>query len=168
MADHVSLRDYIEDIISEHPGIHFREIQRKSGAAIGQLEYHLYQLERMEKISIRKDGKLKRYFLIRDTGFNERKILYFLRKGISRDILLYLLENETAPAETFINGRRSRREKTEEIIDDMSEQGIILVEVHRNQRIMCLNEPEMMKAILKRFRESFLDSLTSNILSLLD
>lgn len=164
----MSLRDYIEKVISDNPGIHFREIQRKSGAAIGQLEYHLYQLEKMEKVSIKKDGKLKRYFLIEDTGFNDRKILYFLRNGVSRDIIMYLLENDSAKAESFMTGRRSRKEQTKEIIADMINQGILHTQSNGGEKIIFINEPDKVKAILKRFRESFLDSLSSNILSLLE
>lgn len=168
MADRVSLRDYIEKIISENPGIHFREIQRKSGAAIGQLEYHLYQLERLEKISIKKDGKLKRYFLINDTGFSERKIIYFLRKSVSREIIFYLMENESANSDMFLNGRRSHREKAREAMEEMILQGILHTQTSNGQRILFISDPEKLKKVLQRFRESFLDSLSSNILSLLD
>lgn len=168
MKDTVSLRDYIESIISENPGIHFREIQRKSGAAIGQLEYHLYQLERMEKVSIRKDGKLKRYFLIGDTGFNERRILYFLRKGTSKEIILYLLENGYAEPGMFVTGRRTKREKIQETIKDLIEQGIVQTTQDGGRKMIYLSESDKIKSLLKRFRESFLDSLTSNVLSLLE
>lgn len=168
MTDRVSLRKHITDIISENPGIHFREIQRRSGAAVGQLEYHLYQLEKMDMIAIRKDGKLKRYFLIEDTAFNERKLLYFLRNGISKDILFYLLENEYTSEDTFLTGRRSRRDKTKDLIDDMISQGVLHSQPNGGKRVLFINDPEMVKAVLSRFRESFLDSMTSNVLSLLD
>ena len=168
MTERESLRNEIEKVISENPGIHFREIQRRSGAAIGQLEYHLYQLEKMDKISIKKDGKLKRYFLIEDTGFNERKLLYFLRNSISKDILFHLMENEYSPVDQFINGRRSRREKVQILIGEMVEQGILHLQPDGGRDIIFLNDPEKVKRVLKRFRESFLDSMSSNILSLLD
>lgn len=168
MADRVSLREEIGRIISENPGIHFREIQRRSGAAVGQLEYHLYQLEKLDKISIKKDGKLKRYFLIEDTAFNERRLLYFLRNAISKDIIFYLMENEFAREDTFLIGRRSKREKIKELIDDMVTQGILHSQPDGGKRILFLNDAEKVKAVLTRFRESFLDTMTSNILSMLD
>lgn len=168
MPERVSLRSEIEKVISENPGIHFREIQRRAGAAVGQLEYHLYQLEKMEKISIKQDGKLKRYFLIEDTGFNERRLLYFLRNNLSRDVLYYLMENEYAPVVKFLTGRRARREKTTEIINDMVEQGILHLQSERGGNILFLNDSEKVKDTLNRFRESFLDTMSSNILSLLD
>ncbi len=168
MTERESLRNEIERVISENPGIHFREIQRRSGAAIGQLEYHLYQLERMEKISIKKDGKLKRYFLIEDTGFNERKLLYYLRNSISKDILFYLMENEYSAVDNFLNGRKSRKEKVKALIDDMIQQGILHLQSDGGENIVFLNDPEKVKKVLRRFRESFLDSMSSNILSLLD
>lgn len=168
MSDQVSLREHIQRIISDNPGIHFREIQRRSGAAVGQLEYHLYQLEKMDKISIRKDGKLKRYFMIEDTAFSERKLLYFLRNGISKDILFYLMENEYASESTFLIGRRSKRERIKELIDDMVSQGVLHAQPDGGKRILFINDTEKVKAVLTRFRESFLDTMTSNILSMLD
>ncbi len=168
MSERESLRTEIEKVISEHPGIHFREIQRRSGSAVGQLEYHLYQLEKMDKISIRKDGKLKRYFLIEDTGYNERRLLFFLRNNISRDVLYHLMENEYAPMDLFMTGRRSKREKTREIINDMADQGIIHLQTEQKKVVLFLNDSDKVKEALNRFRESFLDTMSSNILSLLD
>ncbi len=168
MHNQGSLRDFIEQIISENPGIHFREIQRKSGAAVGQVEYHLYQLERMEKISIKKDGKLKRYFLLNNTGFNDRKILYFLRNKFSRDIIFYLLENESAELSMFLSGRKSRQENTRQVISDMINQGIIHTESKSSTNYLFLTDPENTMLMLKKFRESFLDTMSNNIMSMLD
>lgn len=122
----------------------------------------------MEKVSSKKDGKLKRYFLIEDTGFNDRKVLYYLRKGFAKDIIFYLMENESANVDTFLNGRKSKREKTKEVIGEMVSQGILYSQSNRGEIIVFLNDPDRIKEILKRFRESFLDSMSSNILSLLD
>ena len=168
MHNQGSLRDFIEQIISENPGIHFREIQRKSGAAVGQVEYHIYQLERMEKISIKKDGKLKRYFLLNNTGFNDRKILYFLRNKFSRDIIFYLLENESAELSMFLSGRKSRQENTRQVISDMINQGIIHTESKSSTNYLFLTDPENTMLMLKKFRESFLDTMSNNIMSMLD
>ena len=168
MPERASLRIEIEKVISEHPGIHFREIQRRSGAAVGQLEYHLYQLERMEKISIKKDGKLKRYFLLDNTGFNERRILYFLRNNFAREIIFHLLENDSAELSMFLTGRKSRQERVRDVITDMLEQGVLHTESGSSTNYIYLVDPDHTKLVLKKFRGSFLDSLSSNILSLLD
>ncbi len=168
MTEQGSLRDYIEQIISENPGIHFREIQRKSGAAVGQVEYHIYQLERMEKISIKKDGKLKRYFLLDNTGFSERKIIYFLRNRYAKDVIVYLLEHENVELSQFLNGRKSRQENMRQIISDMIEQGVIHSESRSTSSHLFLADPQMTKSVLKKFRESFLDLMSSNIMSMLE
>lgn len=135
---------------------------------MGQLEYHLYQLEKMDKISIRKDGKLKRYFLIEDTAFSERKLLYFLRNSLSKDILFYLMEHDYANDIIFLTGRRSKREKVRGLIEDMLTQGVLHSQPDGGKRILFLNDAEKIKAVLSRFRESFLDTMSSNILSMLD
>ncbi len=168
MVEQGSLRDYIEQIISENPGIHFREIQRKSGAAVGQVEYHLYQLEKMEKISIRKDGKLKRYFLLDNTGFSERKIIYFLRNRYAKDVIFYLLEHDNVELSYFLTGRKGRQENMRQIISDMIEQEVLHSESRSSSSHLFLSDPDKTKLVLKRFRESFLDSMSTNIMSMLD
>lgn len=122
----------------------------------------------MEKISIRKDGKLKRYFLLDNTGFNERKIIYFLRNKYARVIIFYLLENDGAELSMFLSGRRSKQESTRQVIADMIEQGVLHSESKSSVTHLYIVDPENTKIILKKFRESFLDSLSSNIMSMLD
>ena len=168
MKERNSLRDTIFQVIADNPGIHFREIQRKSGSAVGQLEYHIYQLEKQEKISIKQDGKLKRYFVVTGTGFSERKLIYYLRNGITREIVYDLLSGDSVLADRFVKGRRAKQAKIREAIAELIHEGIVESRVDHGNQILFLRDPAAIKAILNRFRESFLDSLTSNVLSLLD
>lgn len=122
----------------------------------------------MEKISIKKDGKLKRYFLLDKTGLNERKIIYFLRNKIAREIIFYLLENGNAELSLFLSGRKSRKENVRQIISDMLDQGVLHSESKSSTSHLFLADPDSTKIILKKFRESFLDTMSSNIMSLLE
>ncbi|WP_075057464.1 winged helix-turn-helix transcriptional regulator [Thermogymnomonas acidicola] len=64
-----SVREDISEAIRKNPGIHFRELQRMLGLAVGQLEYHLYRLEvEGGRIFSRQDGRYRRYFPGGDEG----------------------------------------------------------------------------------------------------
>ncbi|EQB67819.1 MAG: transcriptional regulator, ArsR family [Thermoplasmatales archaeon A-plasma] len=161
------LREAILQIIRTNPGIHFREIQRKSGAAIGQVEYHLYQLERSERVHYRIDGKVKRYFTSEGTGLKQRKIIYYLRNPVSRDLIYVALQKGGVDSNYVSRGRKSLQEKKKALILEMLEEGI-LRENEGEHFLYLLNDPGMVTDTLRKFRESFLDTLTENIISMLD
>ena len=71
-------------------------------------------------------------------------------------------------ADRFVKGRRAKQAKIREAIAELIHEGIVESRVDHGNQILFLRDPAAIKAILNRFRESFLDSLTSNVLSLLD
>ena len=48
--------------IRRFPGIHFRELKRRTGLAIGSLQYHLDVLCKTRLVRAEKRGKFVRYF----------------------------------------------------------------------------------------------------------
>jgi predicted transcriptional regulator len=78
-------------IIDENPGIHFNELVRKSGIKNGTLTHYMNKLELDGSIKIHREIGKTRYFspLIND---DEVKIIQFLRKETSKDIILALVE----------------------------------------------------------------------------
>ena len=168
MAETASLRDKILAVIRDNPGIHFREIQRRTGAAVGQTEYHLYQLERMEKIHIRGDGKMKRYFVVEGTGFMQRKIIYYLRNPISREIMYASLQHGRVPVSSLERGRKSLVEKKRKIIIELTLENVIERFRENGEDYVGIVDSSAVKEILVKFRQSFLDTLTANMLSMLE
>lgn len=168
MGEEPPLRDAILKVITANPGIHFREIQRRTGAAVGQVEYHLYQLEKMEKIHSREDGKIRRYFTTDGTGMKQRRIIYFLRNPVGRDIIYLMIQKGRVSENIILKGRKSLRSIKENIISDMLKEGIIKKTDEGGEVSYELSDQEMVKSTIMQFRESFLDTLTSNIISILD
>ena len=92
-------RDKIIVVLEENPGLHFRALQRETKLAVGQLEYHLYQLEKLGKISSRRDGRFKRYFISDNSTLLDKKISYYLRNKKAREIIIRLLRKSPENAE---------------------------------------------------------------------
>jgi len=149
-------------IIQENPGLHFRELQRRSGLATGQLEYHLYQLEKDVKISKRRDGKLLRYFSNISGNQEERVIVYFLRNRVSREIILDCLAHEDR-ASTRSFERWKKHKQYADMMESMVAENIL----HEVSGSPALVDKKKVLSVMQKYRQSFLDTMVSAIIDLL-
>ena len=166
--DQIPAREKLLQIISENPGIHFREIQRISGMAVGQTEYHLYQLERSARVVIREDGKNRRYFLTDQGNPKEKKIILCLRNGYSAAVIHDLVKKNEVPLRQWEKGRKSRREKVMNTIKEMESDGIIARKIKDEETLIYLVDMESIMKVLRKYRKGFVQTLEENLLSLLD
>lgn len=168
MNEHPTTRDSIFGLIEENPGIHFREIQRRSGLAVGQVEYHLYQLEKDERIVSREDGKVKRYFCISSDSFSERQLLFYLRSNNSREILQKLARADTLPLSNLMRVRKSKVEKRKQVLKDLASDRIIEIFEEEGTSFVKIRELTRLLDAARKYRESFIETLSENFLSLID
>ncbi|MHB1439777.1 MAG: hypothetical protein ACYCSO_03060 [Cuniculiplasma sp.] len=156
-------RDRLLQILKEEPGLHFRAIQRKSGMALGQLEYHLYKLVKEEEIVERKDGRFKRYFLSVSAN-SERKLLGFhLRSKTSRSIIMLLLRKGSMDRENILRKLGSGDDIGNSLRSLISDRIVI-----DSQNTISLRNPDSVKDFIKNSRKSFLEELTDSFIDLLD
>ena len=94
--DHESRRTRILEFIHAHPGSHLREIKRELNLGMGVIQYHLYGLEREQKIISRRRGLHKRFYTTQIFGDRQLEILDTLSQETDRDILLFLIQNPDA------------------------------------------------------------------------
>jgi len=81
--------------IEKAPGIHFRELQRRTDLAIGSLQYHLEVLQKQHLVKARKKGKFTRFFPVYGEHSEEEKTtLSLLREESVRKIILYLTQRK--------------------------------------------------------------------------
>jgi predicted transcriptional regulator len=91
-----SKRAQILQFIASHPGSHLRKIKRELNLAMGVLQYHLYRLEKDQKIISHQRGLYKRFYPRPGFEVDEQEILSVLLQETERDILLYLLRTPDA------------------------------------------------------------------------
>lgn len=84
-------RILIYQFISKNPGLHFRELARRLNIPRSTLRYHLNHLTKQELLVIKKDDNYSRYFIAKDIGDREKKILSIIRTETTRDVLLYIM-----------------------------------------------------------------------------
>ena len=94
-VEKLDTRKRLIDIIQAKPGIHFRELHRESGMAMGELEYHLNVLVKLDIISKRKSNHHSNYYPIAELGSKDKIVMDVLRQQTLREILLFIISNET-------------------------------------------------------------------------
>ncbi|MCL4326879.1 MAG: winged helix-turn-helix transcriptional regulator [Candidatus Thermoplasmatota archaeon] len=162
MKDKVAFRERLLRMIIENPGLHFRELQRRTNSAIGKLDYHLYQLERDGKIISRKDSENVRFFSNESGTISDRKIAFYLRNKTGKDLLFSALSNKSGVSSDLF------AEKELNIIKQMESDGIIeVIRDGKNVRFE-LKDRGLFIAFLKKYGYSFIDSIALSILGLLD
>ncbi|MCL4420571.1 MAG: winged helix-turn-helix transcriptional regulator [Candidatus Thermoplasmatota archaeon] len=158
-------RELIISTVRSNPGIHFRELQRITSLANGQIQYHLYQMEKSGVISIRSDGKLKRYFLIESTGYDERKLILYLRSSNTRPLIFRLVTEKEIYIDKLLKNKKSQKAKA---IDLLINEQIAGIKERGEKQYIYLKNPEQVISTIRKYKESFLDSLSMNLLSLLE
>jgi DNA-binding transcriptional ArsR family regulator len=84
-------RRYIYNFILKHPGLHLRELSRKTNTQFSCLRYHLNFLKKQGLIISKKDRRYTRYYIVQKVGKYEKDIFNLLRQEVPRRIILLLL-----------------------------------------------------------------------------
>ncbi|VVC72163.1 Winged helix-turn-helix DNA-binding protein [uncultured archaeon] len=92
----LEVRQQLFEFIQKYPGLHFREIQRRTGMSIGALQYHLKQLSDEKLVIGMKDGEYTRYYNVGAVTDADKFLLPFLRQKPMRRMLITLLERKKA------------------------------------------------------------------------
>ena len=89
-----STRMSIYNFVKINPGTHFRDLCNYLGLPVGVVQYHLGILARAGLVSVRRDGRYKRYFENKRFTEAEMKIISMLRHETAGKILAVLMEKQ--------------------------------------------------------------------------
>ena len=89
ILDLKSRRD-IYQFISENPGLHISEISKRINIPRSTLIHHLRHLVKLNLISIKADGGLKRFYTCHLFGIKDKELLSLIRKEVPFRIIMYL------------------------------------------------------------------------------
>jgi predicted ArsR family transcriptional regulator len=87
--------------IQDNPGCHLRKIKENMDVSMGTVQYHLEKLEKMQRVVSARHGLYKHYFPLGIFHENEKEILQVLGQETSREILMFIIEQQ-APTQTDI------------------------------------------------------------------
>ncbi len=160
-------RKKIFDEIQKTPGIHFREIQRRTNLAVGTLQYHLNYLEKKRLVKTEKKGKFLRYYSIREkSDDSERELLSVLRQQSTRRILLFILTQGNATNLEISRELKLSPSTVSWHLKNLSELKILGKRKLGRESVYYVLEPEKLATIVVGHQSSFLDELVDGFIAL--
>ena len=162
----VDLRREIYNLVKKNAGSHFRDIERKSGLAVGTVSYHLNFLKKHGLITEEKDGKNIRYFP-REFKTKNKKIMTFLRQKSTRDILLQILINKKCTHDAITKNIQISPSTVSWHTKKLLENNIIVTkkEDKKTQYRIATDEKELMNLLIT-YQKTFLDTMVDNVIEM--
>ena len=160
----LGVRKKIYNLVREHAGSHFRDIERKSKLPATSLRYHLNYLSKHTLIKIEKDGGYLRYFP--NEFIHDKHLMSLLRQESIRKILLLLL-----------NGKKSYSEivdflglSTSTVSVHLTKLSHVLksVKIGRETYYELNMNPEEIMRLVITYQESFLDQMVDRVIEMWD
>ncbi len=169
----LDVRKRIYTEIEQSPGLHFREIQRRTILAVGSLQYHLDYLQKHHIIRTQKEGKFVRYYSVRglQVGNTEnmhagQNTMASLRHESTRKIVLFLLHETRANNERIAQEIHLSPSTTSWHLDKLCESGVLKKERAGRKSFFTLTNPEEARKLLVTFKQSFFDQAVDNFVEL--
>lgn len=155
-------RRKIYKTIEASPGLHFREIQRRTGMAIGSLQYHIEQLENKNLIRAEKETKFIRYYAVRQNITVDKKLISLLRQDSVRKIIIFLLENKAVNNQKLSKAIGLSPSTTSWHMEKLLYAGVVEKRKRGRKTFFKISNPDELAVILVGYRKSFLDVLVDN------
>lgn len=162
----MTIRQSIHSLISRCPALHFREIQRRTELATGQLEYHLDYLVRAGLLRTTSDGEYLRYYAHTELSDRERRILELVRRKSVRHILLFVLNNDVRNNEQLSNDLHLSPSTVSWHIKKLSIENVVSKKTVGRESSYSIKDPEVVRKVLMKYRASFMDKLVDQFIEM--
>jgi len=86
----LEIRRQVYQFILKYPGFHFRELSRKLKIPKTTLAFHLNLLEKRGFIVFKSEDRYSRFYVTKNFGRLEKKVIHILRQETPRNIVLYI------------------------------------------------------------------------------
>ncbi|GAA0245896.1 winged helix-turn-helix transcriptional regulator [Haladaptatus pallidirubidus] len=161
-------RTQIARYVESRPGVHFNDLVRRSGLAPGQVQYHLRELLGKEQLTSEQlYGKTHYYPPEYDEW--ERSALALLRRETARDVLITLLERETAQPATLADDLGIARSTLEWHVNHLVEQNLVEKRRDARNRVTLVSaRPEETGKLLATVTPSFPERMVDRFTRLVD
>lgn len=165
----LSAREKIYRTITKNPGLHFREVQRRTGLATGSLQYHLDFLAKRNLVKIVRQGKFVRYYNIRDGKLgDDETLMNLLRQESLRKIALFLLTRKSATNFSIASAVGLSPSTISWHLTKLVSNNIVGVRKRLRKKYFYLLDPVKVKGILRGYQKSFLDGLVDHFVEIWD
>ncbi len=161
----LEVRRRIFGCICDSPGLHFREIQRRTNLATGSIDYHLHFLYKNGLIRIEKDKSYTRYYpLTKNWSEEEKQVLNVLRNKKMRHILIFLLEKKRTTPLKIAEGTGISLSTLSWYLKQLQGSGVLTHTKKGRFRYYKIKDPKTIVKYLIEHKTSFLDTVVDNFI----
>lgn len=159
-------RRRIYALIQREPGLHLRELERRSGTPLSTLRHHLRFLVDHRLVDAAADRNVQRYFATDFDQETDRGVIAALRQDALRRVVLHLLEEGGASMyQSLVTNLRFPPSTLAVHLQQLTARGIVRrVALGRESRYEVVNPGRVIRT-LHAYRPSFFDSLVDRLLA---
>lgn len=163
LSENLAIRKKLLDIVRNKPGIHFRKIQREANVAMGELEYHLQVLEKLELVSKTISKGYTRYYPAYELGTDDKRIMGHLRQERLREIILFLLSNEEPSHKDISKYFSLLKSTTSFYMDKLLAAGIVAKKKVGRNVIYEVKDPQKILRLILIYKKGFGDEIVKRV-----
>lgn len=160
----LEVRKTIYQTILKSPGLHFRELQRRTDLVIGSLQYHLNYLKKRGLIIEEKDRGYSRFYVGGKLDEREKELLSFLRQGTVRRIIFFLVEHPNSNHKRITEKMRLSPSTVSWHLKRLTEAEILKNIRRGRESYFKVSNPDLIIKVLISYRESFIDRLVDKFI----
>jgi DNA-binding transcriptional ArsR family regulator len=149
------------------PGIRYRELLRVTRLVNGVLTHHLTALEKANIIKVYRESRLTRYYLV-GVSDKESAILKFVRHEPIREILLFILENETCTFNEIVDHTGKAPSTVSSHLKRLKEAGIVSVRYGEHYQLYSIVEGDLLAEVFSKYTLNFVDKVVHNYTEMLE
>ncbi|MDD4308100.1 MAG: helix-turn-helix domain-containing protein [Thermoplasmata archaeon] len=152
--------------ISGNPGTYLREMETSLGLSVGDLQYHLGQLEKAGMIRAYDDGRRKGYFVASEVQYLDRQMISIIRMRTPRRIIIFLLMHPEASFQEILAEFNFTKGALSFHLKRLLKTEVLTKAKRERESIFSVAEPEKMKNLLVTYRASISDEVLDNVVDI--
>jgi predicted transcriptional regulator len=152
--------------ISDHPGTYLREMETNLGMSVGDLQYHLGQLEKAGMITALDDGRRKGYFVAAEIQYFDREAISVIRMRTPRRIIIHVLMNPDSTFTKILAEFNFTKGALSFHMKRLVNSGMLVKGKKERESIYRVSDPEKIKNLLITYQASIADEVLDNVVDL--
>jgi len=152
--------------VKKYAGSHFREIQRKSGLAVGTVQHHLHFLVKNGLVKeIKKDNNL--VYFPREFTSENTVLLGLLRQENIRKIILFIMMNKDCNHEQIVKYVNLSPSTISWHLKKLQQEGVVKADKQGRKTFykLACDEKEIVNLLIT-YQESFVDKLVDRVIEM--
>lgn len=153
-------RRRLHDAIGEYPGLHLRELARRTELSAKHVEYHLRRLEKAGVVTSKQEDRYRRYYPTAEgsTGRrdvvdrHQKKALALLRRPVPLHIVLLLLDRGAMDHGSLKEAVGIGHGTLSYHLKNLAAQGVVTARPEGRRRVFQVADAEGTEALLLQYR----------------